>query len=288
MTKPQRFNSYAPIRRPSRRGNPYFNNRAEALRDSLLKNILAKITPRAWFFIITFFIIIGALIWLFLVSNIILVQKIEIRGNILVSGSSIEEMAFNQTKEKRWLFFGQDRWFVFNGKKLAASISDRYKINTVTIRKKLPDTITVEIKEKTAAAVWFEADTYWQIDAEGWILAQATGSQENLPTIYNNGQPRILDQKINVDQSVIAAAGELAKEWPVRFASIPIKQLVIDQELLTIKLYPARGAMVYFNTNDSISSQLNRLEILLASELKGRFEKLTYIDLRFADRVYYK
>lgn len=109
-----------------------------------------------------------------------------------------------------------------------------------------------------------------------------------MPIIYNNGEPKINNKKVDNEESTIAFAKLLTPEFITRFSNIKIKQLLITNDKDTLTLVPEKGSMIYFSTVDSYNTQLDRLDILLKSELKGRFEKMHYIDLRFESKVYYQ
>jgi hypothetical protein len=53
---------------------------------------------------------------------------------------------------------------------------------------------------------------------------------------------------------------------------------------MILKLGPA----VYFNIEEDIDKQINKLIIIKNEKIKKDFNKKTYIDLRYGDRVYYR
>jgi small subunit ribosomal protein S2 len=48
------------------------------------------------------------------------------------------------------------------------------------------------------------------------------------------------------------------------------------------------GLLTYFTIDEPISSQLDRLDVLIKGQLKNQLTGISYIDLRFGDKVYYK
>jgi cell division septal protein FtsQ len=287
MRPTQHYRAYKPLS-TRRQGNPYFGGERREPGDSRLKSLLARIPPRAWFWIISCGIVLTALFWLLFISNIFIIQNIEVNGTELIPRTAIEELANEQSDQSRALLLSQKKLFVFNSAALKQTINDRYALDELRIVKKLPSTLIITVSEKKPVAVWFEADVYREIDAQGWVLTLPMSSLEGLPTIYNNGSPKASERQINDAEPIINAASALAIEFPKRFSSILIKQITIDNEINTLKVLPSRGAMIYFSVNDSVNAQLDRLDLLLRSELKGRFEKIQYIDLRFKDKLYYK
>jgi cell division septal protein FtsQ len=284
-----RHKLYTPPSSLKRRGNPYFKNKGQdRFGATPVKNTLARLSPKfwLWFFII---VVIGlVLFWLLLLSNVFLVKNIEVKGTSLVSSSDVQQLAEDHLAKHRLLVFSESRLMVFNANVLKKELNDRYSLDSVKVVKKIPSTIMITISEKNPAAVWFEADTYQEIDAAGWILASVSGSVEGLPTIYNNGEAKINNKKVNNEETAIALAKALNAEFANRFSNIKIKQLIVTNDQNTLTLVPIKGALIYFSTIDTYNSQLDRLDILLKAELKGRFEKMHYIDLRFGSKVYYQ
>jgi cell division septal protein FtsQ len=272
-----------------RRGNPYFSKRQiDRLGSSRVKNYLAHIPPRVWFYFFVLVILTFVLLWLFFISNILVIKNLKVEGNNLIKTIEIEQLAQKQINQSRWLVFSQNRLLVFNSADLKQTIKEHYNLEQIKISKKLPKTLIISLQERTPVAVWFEAETYQEIDSAGWILLTTNGEVEGLPIIYNNGWPKINHNKIEGADKEILFAKNLWPEFKKRFPNITVKQLTIDNDRNSLKLLPLKGAMIYFSTTDDLMTQLDRLDILLLSELKDRFEKVNYIDLRYGDKVYYK
>lgn len=286
---PVRHRSYTAPTSIRRRGNPYFNDRrADKISSSTLKNNLAKLPPRFWLWFFILIILGAALAWLLFFSDFLLVKTIEVRGASLIPSSAVENMAYERLEGRRLLFLSEEKLAVFNSDALIKKLRERYALDDVKVIKRLPSTLIIDLSEKVPVAVWFEADAFYQIDKDGWLLAFADGQLEQFPTIHNNGLPKIVGQRVEGMESAIAFAQKLAPEFNTRFSSIPVRQLSVDNDFNTLKLVPQKGAMIYFATDDSLTAQLDRLDILLSAELKGRFDKIRYIDLRFKDKLYYQ
>lgn len=272
-----------------RRGNPYFaGGKSDNFGASIIKNILARVSPSAWLWFLLSLLIIAFLAWLLLFSNLLVIKTIKIKGNNLIPANDLEAIVNDRLARNRFLFLSESRLAVFNSKALKQTILDHYALDRVKINKQLPFSLVVTISEKTPVAIWFEADTYQEVDMAGWILASVGGQVEGLPTIYNNGAPRINNKKVSEAEKIIPFVKNLNLEFSNHFSNIKIKQLTIDNDQNTVKLVPERGALIYFSTLDDLLMQLDRLDVLLLSELKDRFEKINYVDLRFGDKVYYK
>ncbi len=289
MPLPVRHRSYAAPANIRRRGNPYFaSRRSDKIGIFGIKNILAKIPARGWFWIFALLLVAATIIWVLFFSTLFTIKYIEIRGANLSPSLDIEAKVYAQTEEKRALFLQQNRLFVFSSEDLKTKLINDYSLQTLKVIKKLPSTLIIELQEKQAAAVWLEAEQYYLLDADAKIISSSTPEEIGVPIIRNNGVPKIIERKVDIDSSVISTASQIFINFPSRFSWISVKELAVTNDARTLILASAKGPMIYFNTSESVEPQLIRLDTLLQGELRTRFEKLDYIDLRFGDKLYYK
>lgn len=289
MSLPVRHRSYVAPANMRRRGNPYFaSRRSDKIGIFGLKNLLAKIPARAWFWIFAILVVIAAIVWALFFSTLFTIKYVEIRGAGLSPSLDVEAKVYAQTEKKRIWFLQQNRLFVFSSEDLKTRLIDDYSLQGLKVVKKLPSTLIVELEEKQLAAVWLEAEQYYLLDANADIISQSVLKDFGLPIIRNNGLPKINGDRVDIDPSVIVAASQIFRDFPSRFSWISVRELAVSNESRTLILASSKGPMIYFNPGESIEAQLIRLDTLLQGELRSRFEKLDYIDLRFKDKLYYK
>lgn len=282
--------NYHPARVSRERfANPYFKaKKADRVAHSRLKYLLSKVPPRAWLLIFGLLIVFIAVLWLLTCSSLLLVKKIEVRGTVESEQKTIESMAWEQSAFTRWWFFPQNKMFVFDKAALAKKIQDRYALDGLGLKRRLPSTLIVVVKEKPAAATWFEADAYYLVDRDGWIIRPLDAPQPGLPIFYNNGGARISGKQLMGVGKILGQADYVWQQLGGHFSYLNYRQLVVDNDRDTIKIILRDGAMIYVATDQPLDNQFERLDILLSGELKNRYAKLSYIDLRYGDKVYYK
>lgn len=282
---------YRPLRQPYHRsGNPYFRSRsADHLGISRLKNTTARWSFKTWLVIILTSIVAILLVWLFLFSPFFLIKKIQVSGAEISKADNITRLGWDQTKKRRWFVIPQSRLLTFNSAHLEAIIRGEYIFESIKIRKKLFGTINIDIKEKLPAALWFENDTYYVLDAEGFVLAQEMTVRPDLPLLHNNATPVITLQQLPAESRVILQRGiELSQFTSSQFSYVKPKHITIPPEHQTIVLVLGGGQLIYFSTRQEIGPQIEKLDTLLKTELKNRLPAIDYIDLRFGDKIYYK
>ena len=281
---------YRPVKVSRERyANPYFRaRRADRIASSRVKNAAAKISPRLWLWIIGSCIVLAALAWLLVFSDVFKITRVDISGLPDDENVQAESLVWEQADLSRLLLLSQSRLFVFSEKNLRETLEEQYAISSVKIIKKLPGTLAIRIIEKTPAAVWSEADSYYLIDAQGTIIRLVSGAVEGLPTLYNNGEARVQEHSVSGDLSPVGVAAEIDHQLKSRFGLLAYQQLNVDNDRNTIKAVLKNGGILLLATNEPLAPQFDRLELLLGGQLKDKVKTIHYIDLRFGDRVYYK
>jgi len=286
---PIRHKTYGSQIAQRRRGNPYFADKSvDRLGASPVKNILAKLPPKFWMFLFVLIVLFILIIWLTGWANFLQIKNIEIRGSSLIPASAIENITRERLNKKRLFFIPEAGLIIYNTKALSSDIKAIYPLDKIKIVKRLPGTLIIEITEKTPVAVWFEADNFYEIDKDGWILSTTEGDSKDMPIIYNNGLPAVDGKKIKDKEKIIDFATRLSPIIKAKLPNLEIKEIACDNEVNSLKIALAKGPLLYFSIVDSPELQMDRLSLLLHSEIKDRFEKIRYIDLRFGDRVYYQ
>lgn len=281
---------YTPLRKPTHRGgNPYFRSRsADRVALSRVKNSAARIPFRIWVYLILFVLTMLAVGWLVCLSPFLTIKYIDISEANEGRIQAIERFAWEQTEQSRFWFFSQSHLLLFNSEMFKKRLSEDYVFNDVRIQKKLPNTIKITVAEKNPVATWFEGDVYYVIDSEGWILDSVEGPKEGLVAINNNGQPKLNNKRLEGQEGLIKASLELKTSLDSNFSYLNLSQIVITHERNTVSLVLKEGVIIYFTIEEPIAVQLDRLDILIKGQLASQLSRISYIDLRFRDRVYYK
>jgi cell division septal protein FtsQ len=288
---PQHYQKqYTPLRRPNHRfGNPYFRSRAaDRVAMSRVKNSASRISFRIWMYILLFGFLCITLIWLICFSPFLVISQVKVTGAAEQRVEAIEQSVWTQISERRFWFLSQSHVLLFDSESFRNMLLENYVLNDVQIKKKIPKKLEVIVIEKIPVAVWFEGDSYFVIDDQGWVIDTVSGPGEGLATIYNNGQPKLNNKRLEGQESLIKASIELQASLNGRFSYLKPDQITSTHERNTVTVVLKQGTLIYFAIDESISSQLDRLDALVKSELKNKFSQVDYIDLRFGDKVYYK
>ncbi len=269
--------------------NPYFKARqADKVSASRFKNFLAKIPPRAWLTFFAVLILAGGLIWLGAFSSVFLIKEVNVQGTIESEQKAVRDIVWWQSEGNRLWLLPQNRLFVFDKSALERTLTERYALDGLAIHKRLPGKIKVLLTEKVPVATWFEADAYYLIDREGWVIRSLSAPQPGLPAYYNNGPVRLAGKQVQGQANALAQSHELWELLGGRFANLNYRQIVVDNDRETVKVVLRDGAILLLATDQPLAGQFDRLEVLLSGDLRNKLTRLSYIDLRYGDKVYYK
>jgi cell division septal protein FtsQ len=290
MSSQPYYRNYSPPRRSPRRfDNPYFRQRkADQVSISRFKNLLGKISFKGWMYSFLILLILIVIFWLVSFSPFMVISEVKITGSNIERSKMFETEAWRQIDQNRFLFLSQSHLFVFNSKNFRSKINNEYVLDGVKIKKKIPGTLEIIIAEKNPVAVWFETDNYYLIDKEGWIISALTGPQSDLTTVVNNGPSKVNGKRLVDQEQIISSVLESQEAFKGPFLSLQASQFTATHERDTLAISLKEGIVIYFATNEPMSNQFDRLDILLKSDLKDKLSKINYIDLRFGDKVYYK
>jgi hypothetical protein len=247
------------------------------------------------------------LIWLIFSSAVFSINNVIVRGAIRIPPREIENLAWQQIRGKKFIFFTQNNIFSFSKKGLEEKLEENYSFEKLTINKDLPHTLIIDIQGKSYAFIWCEGEKYYYTDIDGYLINETNPleiKQKKYPIIQNQGEEKIINDftgglgRINVDDNYINYIISLSGRFPSEKGeegdeaetsdSLIVEKFILDREINTVKMSLLDGPTVYFNTNEDQEKQIRKLMAIKEETLKNDFKNKSYIDLRHGDRVYYR
>ena len=252
-------------------------------------------------------ILTGGLIWLIFSQAVFSIDNITVTGAIRIPPGEIENLAWQQAGEKRFLFFPQKNIFAFSKSGVKEKLEKSYSFEKLTINKNLPHALVIDIQEKSYAFIWCEGERYYYADIDGYLINEVNPmeiKQKKYPIIQNQGDGKIINEpssglgRIDINENYTNYIIDLsdrflaektgAGEAGGNFQDLTIEKFIIDKDANTVKMVLAEGPTVYFNTNEDPEKQIRKLLTIKGETLKDDFKNKSYIDLRYGDRVYYR
>lgn len=228
------------------------------------------------------------IIYLLFFSSYFLITRIQIKGLKYIPKNFITKLIKEQENDKRFLLGSQVNLILFNKKEAIEKIGKIVSLENITITKKLPSQLILNIKEKEPALVWIANEKFYYLDKFGTAIREINFFSINpyLPIIKDQknetpviGESVIKPEKINF---IFALLKKLSTE--IKISSLEASNHGI--EILTLK--SSEGWKAIFDPSQPLDSQLNNLNLIIKNKSADERKKIDYFDLRFLDRIFLK
>ena len=262
--------------------NPFFQNKKRSLfGQGELKNKNKLI-------IFTFAVIGLIMVWLLFFSTLFKIQKIEVAGVQNNLASEIELIAKDLAENR---LIGKNNLLLYNKSELSKILNEKYYLDSLSVKRKLLHTLTINLREKQQVAIWREEEQYYYLDSDGNIINQLDSLNINgssYPLIENLTAIKIDGRKANISRETIEYILNLFNEFKDNKHNFKIERFIIDRDVNTVKMAVLAGPKIYYNIKMSAAEQTAKLDLIIKNKLKDEFKNKTYIDLRYANNVYIK
>lgn len=207
------------------------------------------------------------------------IEAVEVSGNKLTPKESLTSFS-----DKRVEGFFSSRSLIFlNRRELKKEILDSYPhIESVEVVRSFPDRVEIKITEREKEAIWcnFE-DRCFEVDFSGTLFKKAEDTEGELLIFDEIRENPQIGQRVIDNEKIVAIFGiiESLEDLSISKVIVPNREdLFLKSEL---------GPEIRFSNSYDIERQLERLRILLSSEIET-LNDIEYIELRYGSRVFYK
>jgi hypothetical protein len=199
------------------------------------------------------------------------VGRVDVRGSHFLSEGEIRELMGPAVGEN---ILGLDL------EALKARLRSSPWVADATVRRALPDTIEVRIRERVPLAL-AEADGLYLMDAEGTLIE-----------LYG---PRTAGFDLPIVRGLAKTTGDVRRDSAQRAGAIlddlgelgsEVSELLVDEQGETRLVLKGRGEVLKVGAPPCRKQFLTFLS--LRGELASRMPRAEYFDLRFKDRIYAK
>lgn len=251
-----------------------------------------------------FFIILAVIFTVFLLLRSTTISQIEISGNVSVPKEELLQKIFSLTTKKQLYLFSQKYLPFFNSKDAEDILQDEFFLHEISITKKYPRSLFVQLQEEKPFIVIIEEDEAYYIDVEGKIMGKAISREvqketilnydilrhkifyNNIPLIYSLQNTKLINT--NTTNNMLFNNVKTLIE-NIKKISININYYEIDENEKYISAFTADGWKIFFSLDEKnpLNAQVKKLQLILENQLKvGKI--IEYIDLRFGEKVFYR
>ncbi len=273
--------------------NPLFGNRRVERR-------------RRWPWLVAVLVAAGIIYGIFF-SPLFYIRAVAVEGTRDIDAALVRSLTFDYLNRT---FVGVDRntEFLISLRSLTAhlvsELSNEYAIASLVVTRDVPAGLVVTINERHEVMVFESGANRSFFDAEGVVTAAIT------PDADTRGFPRLVDPVVkraptSGTQVVHARTARLVLELNSSWSSI-LPEVAIDHfalpsiecppegdcpfnvHVLESSVVTTEGWSALFTAELPVPTQLDTLATVLREKVGSDRSSLSYIDLRFGERVYYK
>jgi len=234
-----------------------------------------------WLMYILFVLLVSLSLFFFIQSSFFAVSSIEVIGNKSVSVEDVIKLS--------GLMRGENIFKVD-----LAGAEEKIHINSmieeVSIERKLPRTIVIQIKERIPVALIPAAEGFLEIDINGYVLGKITNFEGNqLPIITGVNFLPTVALGTKLESSELQMGLKMVAQMDSRAKELVAEIDVFDPQQL--KVYTIQGAEVRFGDASNFQEKFSRfLAILKEEEKNNRLNDIEYIDVSFSGKpvVFYR
>ena len=238
----------------------------------------------------------GIIVVLFFVPSL-RIRNVTIAGLNPTDERELKKEILAALAVRKYLILPKDHLILFPKKEIEAFIANKFRVKNFKVEKDFPSGLKISITERETWAVWCPAESSSNIQTgkpNCLLLDQEGLAFEAAPGFTGTAVLKIIDAR---DKNFLGKNILPAKDFEkIKFfiEKVPgriteeIKTINIKASGDTYLLYLKSGWYLLVDAQTDPARALENLSIALSSEIKEKRAKLEYIDLRFADKVFYR
>ncbi|MCF7860259.1 FtsQ-type POTRA domain-containing protein [Patescibacteria group bacterium] len=265
--------------------NPFFRSRQK-------KSPTHKLRRGFLLFFIILLLIVAGLFYFFFISSVFSLQKIQVDGLTRISSEKLVALAWAESEGSKLFVFKRSNIFFFEVNELHKELNKNFSFANVEIKKKWPNTLLINVEERALAFIWQNATGKSFSDSKGCLIPEVQPSVEDeklYPVLIPGIEENYIkgDNCLKVDDGYLTSMLNLDVQLKV-YENLAVQNYVLETEFNTLTIDLLDGPNVYFNIKNDLEKQVKKLAIIKREKPEAEFKLLSYIDLRYGDRVYFK
>ncbi len=240
----------------------------------------------------------------------LVINSVRVLGVSTVDSRQVETTFETGLNDGGYHLFSRSNIFLYPRAQLAKKLlTDLPRIKSVNISREslLAQAVTVTVEEREARYVWCNIEKCFFMDGDGYIFAPLEAN--TVTEIPANDQPLtgFAESAETHNIQYTFKGGLVSKESPIgqTFLRGRLSDIVQLLQRLEAAGYAPNGATVENESDFSVdlkqgfylkvsfdaeaSDVVRNLELIVSTDaLRGKLDRLLYVDLRFGNRVYYQ
>ena len=201
--------------------NPFFRKKEKKPEGLFLKR----------FKLISLLILFGALIWFFIFSSWWKINVIEVKGLERLNSELVKTELEPLFEVNSLLVFSQRNIFIFNKKIAAEKIKEEFNLADITIKKRWPRKLIIQVDERPYSFIYYEKDKYYFSSADSYLMAEIT-FQENKPESIDLVTEIGTASALEIENGELVVISETERE-ELATSSLGLENRDLDEEVFS-------------------------------------------------------
>lgn len=237
-------------------------------------------------FIVALIILIVLFIFLFF-TPVFQLNDLTITGLNKIDKQEVEQITQNYLNQRVLFVFSRKNYFIFDCATLQKFFLNKYNLSSLTITKRFGGSLELTFVEKKSVMQVLNANDCFEIDDQGIIVANCQENSELTMKI------KVFVSSLKINEPALKATEvaylrdvyqKFSKELKNQFNIV-----IIEKKYNSLEVKTAQNIIFFFNIDDDFNSQFERLKVILTQkEVQSNLSNISYFDLRFGEKVYYK
>jgi len=268
-----------------------------------------------------------SLAWVLMFHPFFHITDITIEGMQRLTQREILETVQGTLSYKKFFVFPARNYFFVGTEEMEEVLKHRYPLNTVQISKQFPNSLHVSLQERLSTIIYDDGNMYYFMGLTGKIvepIQKVTSAEWNIRTevvTSTSDMGELITEEKEVERTHIPDVNALTHdigEYPIVFSGIPledafdintevlpeayVRDLVewyemlqqqsdiqptyVDMSNVHDTIFFTTGMDIHIDITGESAIQIDRLHTAL-QEISNT-DSLSYIDVRYAGRVYWK
>lgn len=255
------------------------------LKNPFFKKKKKKINKKT---ILKVFIVLASLtflIYLLFFSKLFNLTRVTVNGTVRVSEEEIEQVILSSLNRELPFDISATNLFFIPRNDLIKILKTEFDLEYIEIKKRLPNRIVVNLKEREAAFILKYNDYHEFRDINScpiYLLDVLDYDKDQFPILISSDEPSNLC--ISLADNYINDIIEIYKEAK-DFSEFSVEKFYLIYDAYNIHLKLKEGSLVYLSRKEDFKKQLNKLMVLV-NESRINLSEVEYVDVRYGDKAY--
>jgi len=266
-------------------------------------------------------ILLSLTLYLLIYSKFFQINNIGVIGSQKVTTSLIKESVSSVLNYKKYIFCPGNNYFLADSDEIRSVLMEKFPIKSIEVQKQFPNQLLIKLTERIPAVIFDNGYEYSYLDADASVIdaLKKVGKDEwiektQVTTSTDDNGNEVSDTKVisrihkpntgaiyhefgdypivyveNSSSTLSKEAVSVIKVWYDYIAGtnkIKNGYFIINPEIGVLDIKTGGGWYIKTSVKADVNSEISNLEIAMKNKIN--VNNISYIDLRFPDKMYWK